>query len=67
MNLGLVFLGMLLIMIGMFLVTLSLKRRDNMAIIMIGPIPIIVSNDKPWLFVIPIIVIIAIVLLVLLV
>ncbi|GIU70877.1 MAG: hypothetical protein KatS3mg003_0356 [Candidatus Nitrosocaldaceae archaeon] len=66
MDLGVAFLGILLIMIGMFLVTISLKRRGNATgIIMIGPIPIIVSGNKPYLFVIPIILIVIIILLML--
>lgn len=62
MQLSLAFLGILMIMVGMFLVTLALRRSNATGIILIGPIPIIISN-KPYLFVIPIIAIAIIILL----
>ncbi len=62
MQLDLAFLGILLIIIGILLVIFSLRRENATGIILIGPIPIIISN-KPYLFVIPIITVAIIILL----
>ncbi len=59
MDLGLTLLGIFLILAGMLLMSISLRRRgSSTGLILIGPIPIVFSGNKPYLMLIPIIIIV---------